>query len=80
MKRITFTKLGRYGARPDFPGYLLLHEAHPGREFVIARGSKTQRGNRAALRMTNEWYCFDRGTGLPVRMDKLRDTRGQTRG
>lgn len=65
MKKITFDKaiLIRFGAwRKDFPGYLFEHSAHPGREFVIARGSRARL--RDAVVLTREWRFYDRASGI----------------
>lgn len=69
MKRITFDKavrldLGEGGWRKDYPGYLLRHTEHPGRDFVIARGSKTF--HDGTWRMIEKWYVYDRATGLSI--------------
>lgn len=66
MKRITFDKLSRYGFRPNYPGYLFTHSAHPGREFTIARGSVSDPGSREIYRMTGEWNLYDRASGVSL--------------
>lgn len=57
MKKITFGKFTPWGVRANFPGYLLTHSAHPGREFVIAQGSTSRKENRAAATMCDTPRC-----------------------
>lgn len=63
MKRITFTEVNLKVTRHDWPGYLYLHPNHPGREFVIARGSKTVNGT---LCESAFWNLYDRASGVIV--------------
>ena len=64
MKRIKFTKLLNQPAgaiREGYPGYLFTHTNHPGREFVLARGSQS-RGD-GSWGHTNKWNLHDRASG-----------------
>lgn len=66
MKRITFDKaikLELGGWRKDFPGYLFEHSTHPGREFVIARGSALRNG---VMRLLGTWGLYDKASGISL--------------
>lgn len=66
MKRTTFDKaikLELGGWRKDFPGYLFEHSAHPGREFVIARGSAPRNG---VTRLLGTWGLYDKASGIAL--------------
>ena len=73
MKRITFTKACKVDpkypkrlARPNYLGYLFTHPTHPGREFVVARCSKTTNAAGTTYRTTAYWALHDRKTGLGI--------------
>lgn len=79
MKKVTFSKLTMFGYRPEFPGYLLEHPAHPTRKFVIAAVTfPTNPGD--PLREygeTGEWGVYDLESGVPL--SKLGITPERTR-
>ena len=66
MKRITFDKLTKYGLRANYPGYLFTHSAHPGREFAIARASRSKEGSGEGFRMIDEGHLYDRAAGVSL--------------
>lgn len=65
MKRIVFSKLTQFGLRPGTPGYLFLHPSHPGREFVITRGTRTNL-QTLAFKYDETWRLYDRRTGASL--------------
>ena len=78
MKKITFDKLTIYGYRSGFPGYLLEHSQHPGRQFVIARCSKPlDKRNPVLFKLLNEWGLYERASGVPL--GKLLSVYSKTR-
>jgi hypothetical protein len=81
MKPITFTKQLKILSqclkpwRPDYPGYLLTHSDHPGREFVIARGSKITDYYSGDWVHTKRWFFHDLKTGLSLDRQECMVTR-----
>ena len=78
MKRITFAKaviISRRSlvlgitSRAGYPGYLFTHTNHPGREFVIARGSNYITDNPRRFKHTRFWLLHDRASGLRLMCD-----------
>lgn len=77
MKKITFDKLTIYGYRSGFPGYLLEHSQHPGRQFVIARASKPlDKRNPVLFKLLDEWGLYERASG--VSLNKLLNVYSKT--
>lgn len=84
MKKVTFDKateirLGQshgYTHRLDFPGYLLTHSDHPGREFVVARSSTSPPYDFLDWSFTTGWSVYDRVTGIRINGTK-RKTRAE---
>lgn len=82
MKRIAFDKAvgltppqgHNFTHRSGFPGYLFLHSNHPGREFVVARNSKSPLGNFFNWRPAAGWAVYDRESGI-----RVPGSRGRTR-
>jgi len=80
MKRITFTKaviISRRSlvlgitSRAGYPGYLFTHISHPGREFVIARGSNYILEDPRRFKRTRFWLLHDRASGLRLMCDMV---------
>ena len=77
MKKIKFDKLTIYGYRSGFPGYLLEHSQHPGRQFVIARSSKPlDMRNPVLFKLLDGWGLYERASG--VSLNKLLNVRSKT--
>ena len=69
MKKITFTRYGKTNGWRQSTGYLLTSFSHPGRMFVVARGSVRKHGvivdakDRWALFDLDSGYCLNSGAG-----------------
>lgn len=61
MKKITFDKTTAVRTLPNWTGYLVCHDAHPGREFVLCRGTARGTGSASA-----DWFLYDRASGIQV--------------
>jgi len=82
VKQVTFTKLVAPNvkwlavlSRPDYPGYLYEHPAHPGREFVLARTCNAVPGDPVRYTQTGMWHMYDRASGFALRMSDASSTR-----
>lgn len=65
MNAITFTKMGKGGAIPEFKGYRMTHPKHPGREFAIGHTSSTDR-RTGEWQYSNAWTCCDVVSGVAI--------------
>lgn len=72
MKKTTFTRHGKVNGWWQSTGYLLTHSAHPGRQFVIARGSAIRGGVPVTVKY--RWALFDVESGYC-----LQSNAGKTR-
>lgn len=66
MKKIIFDKQTRFGlTRRGLVGYLFTHPAHPGREFLVTRGTK-RTFTEDDVRFDGFWYAYEYPAGTPV--------------
>ena len=66
MKKIIFDKQTRFGlVRRGMVGYLFTHSAHPGREFLVTRGTK-RTSTEDNVRFNKFWYAFEYPAGTPL--------------
>lgn len=76
MKKVTFDKQTKFGlVRRGMVGYLFTHPAHPGREFLVTRGTK-RTYTEDDVQFSRFWYAFEYPAGTPL-TDK--DRVGTTR-
>jgi hypothetical protein len=75
MKKVTFDKPTKFGFyRKEVTGYLFTHSNHPGREFIVARGTKPAPHLAEGFEYDKDWYAFERVSGIPIG-----DSRAPTR-
>jgi len=66
MKKIIFDKQTRFGlVRRGMVGYLFTHSAHPGREFLVTRGTK-RTYSEDNVQFNGFWYAFEYPAGTPL--------------
>lgn len=66
MKKIIFDKQTKFGqVRGGLVGYLFTHTAHPGREFLVTRGTKRTLAEDDA-QFNGFWYAFEYPAGTPL--------------
>jgi hypothetical protein len=66
MKKVIFDKQTKFGlVRRGMVGYLFTHSAHPGREFLVTRGTNRtySEGN---VQFNGFWYAFEYPAGTPL--------------
>jgi hypothetical protein len=64
MKKVTFDKPTKFGFyRKGVTGYLFTHSQHPGREFIVARGTKPIPQNEEGFRYDKDWYAYEMASG-----------------
>lgn len=72
MKKVTFDKPIKSGEfRIGVPGYAFTHPKHPGRTFVVARGTVTRRGQEGYT-LAKSWHCYDLASGHALKRSKGR--------
>jgi hypothetical protein len=66
MKKVIFDKQTKYGlVRRGMVGYLFTHSDHPGREFLVTRGTK-RTFTEDDVRLNGFWYAFEYPAGTPL--------------
>lgn len=76
MKKVIFDKQSKFGlVRRGMVGYLFTHPAHPGREFLVTRGTK-RTYTEDDVRYNGLWYAFEYPAGTPL---TSKDGAGKTR-
>jgi hypothetical protein len=66
MKKVIFDKQTKFGlTRRGVVGYLFTHSAHPGREFLVTRGTK-RTPTEEDVQYNGFWYAFEYPAGTPV--------------
>ena len=66
MKKVIFDKQTKFGlVRRGMVGYLFTHPAHPGREFLVTRGTK-RTYIESDVQFNGFWYAFEYPAGTPL--------------
>ena len=66
MKKVSFDKQTRFGrVRMGMVGYLFTHPAHPGREFLVTRGTE-RTSTEDDVQFSGFWYAFEYPAGTPL--------------
>lgn len=77
MKKVIFDKQTMFGlTRRGLVGYLFTHPAHPGREFLVARGTK-RTPTEDDVRFNEFWYAFEYPAGTPLTSAQEAATRAR---
>lgn len=78
MKEVSFDKQTRFGlVRRGMVGYLFTHPAHPGREFLVTRGTE-RTFTEGDVRFNGFWYAFEYPAGTPLTSaEEAAATRGE---
>lgn len=66
MKMVIFDKQTKFGlVRRGMVGYLFTHSAHPGREFLVTRGTK-RTYTEDDVQHSKFWYALEHPAGTPL--------------